>query len=379
MHRTIRWLAALLVPLIVLAVQPTAQAKKPGKNDIKQIAIIGAAAAAAEKMKPKAKPPQKAPAAPKVEIPGVPEEKPAANKKEAKKAAKEKAEAAKQAGDETFQTIAAMAKAGDVQAQYILGLAYYTGQQVKPDEKAAVEWWRQADIGGHPEAGAYVGLAYAQGLGDTLTNQEEAERRYLRAAKNGSALANVLLGIDSYNKNTPADKEKAIERFRTALQQGNPQAKAFLELITRRGTDARLNFGTNLDWNKEAKKTPLTDLYTQAGTNAFWGRIVEQDYTAAVSWWELAAKEDNATAEALLGTAYYTGRGVEQDEKKAVELFKTAAAQNEPLAQYMLGKAYLAGNVVQKNKELALKLFRAAGEAGIKDARRQADELEKRG
>ena len=70
---------------------------------------------------------------------------------------------------------------------------------------------------------------------------------------------------------------------------------------------------------------------------------------------------------------------MEQDEKKAVELFKTAATRNEPLAQYMLGKAYLAGSVVQKNKELALKLFRAAGEAGIADAKRQADRLEKEG
>jgi TPR repeat protein len=189
----------------------------------------------------------------------------------------------------------------------------------------------------------------------------------------------VLLGIDGYKTDMPADKAAAVKRFRTAAQQGNPQAKDFLQKIGQKGTDVKLDFSENLDWKKEAEKTPLTELYTQAGTNAFWGRLVAQDYAVAVRWWQLAASQDYAAAQALLGTAYYTGRGVEQDEKTAVALFKTAAAQNEPLAQYMLGKAYLTGNVVQKNKELALKLFRAAGAAGIADAQQQADRLEKEG
>jgi TPR repeat protein len=357
--------AVLLVTFVVLAALLKAQAEKSIEDDVKKIAVTGTEV---EAMNVKVKPSQ-------VDIPGVPQAKPAASKKEAKKAAREKAEAASQTADESFQKVAAMANAGDSQAQYILGIAYYTGQQVPSDEKTAVEWWRRASLGGHPDAGAYVGLAYAQGLGDMPVNEAEAERRYLRAAQNGSALANVLLGIDGYKKNTPADKAEAMQRFRTAKQQGNKPAKAFLEIITRKGTGARLDFSKNLDWKVETGKTSLAELYTRAGTNAFWGYIVEQDYTAAVSWWELAAKEDHATAQALLGTAYYTGRGVAQNETKAVMLFKTAAAKNEPLGQYMLGKAYLAGNVVQKNKELAIKLFRAAG---IADAERQAERLERR-
>lgn len=375
MRKTTQWIAVLLMLPVLLAALSKAQAETVSRDDVKKIAVVSAAAEAAGKMKSKVKPPA-APQTPKVDIPGAAQEKPA-NKKAAKKAAKEKAEAASQAADEAFEQVAAMAEAGDIQAQYILGIAYYTGRQVEMDESAAVEWWRRASIGGHPEAAAYVGLAYAEGFGGMPQNRAEAERRYQRAEQDGSALANVLLGIDGYRKNTPADKAVAIARFRTAEKQGNPQAKGFLQMIERKGTDARLDFGEKLDWKKEAGKTSLTDLYTQAGTNAFRGNIVRQDYAAAAGWWELAAKADNAAAQALLGTAYYTGRGVEQDEKKAVELFKTAAARNEPLAQYMLGKAYLAGSVVQKNKELALKLFRAAGEAGIADAKRQADRLER--
>ncbi|MCC5463800.1 tetratricopeptide repeat protein [Pelosinus baikalensis] len=378
MKKAARWMAALLPVIVVLAALPQAQAVKISQDDVKKIAVAGTAVAAVEKMKAKAKPPA-VPKTPQVDIPGASPEKPAVNKKEAKKAAREKADAAKQAADEAFGQVEAMAKAGDIQAQYILGIAYYTGRQVDTDDKAAVEWWRRASISGHPDAGAYVGLAYAEGFGGRPKNPAEAERRYLRAEQDGSALARVLLGIDGYKTNMPADKAAAVKRFRTAAQQGNPQAKDFLQKIGQKGTDTKLDFGENLDWKKEAEKTPLTELYTQAGTNAFWGRLVAQDYAAAVRWWQLAASQDYAAAQALLGTAYYTGRGVEQDEKTAIALFKTAAAQNEPLAQYMLGKAYLAGNVVQKNKELALKLFRAAGAAGIADAQQQADRLEKEG
>jgi len=369
MNNTARWTAALLAASVVLAALPPAKAETVNKDDVKKIAVVGAAASAVDKIKPKAKT-SAAPNPANVDIPDMLAGQPAG-----KKAAKQKAAAIRQAADESFQQVAAMAKAGDIQAQYILGVACYTGRQAEEDEKTAVELWRQAAFGGHPDAAAYLGLAYAKGFGDMPKNDAEARRRYLRSAQNGSVLANVLLGIEDYKNNMPADKQAAIERFRTAAQQGNSQAKAFLQIIERKGTDASADFGASLDWKKEAGKTPLSDLYTQAGTNAFWGRIVKQDHAAAVAWWELAAKEDNAAAQALLGTAYYTGRGAALDEKTAVALFKTAADKNEPLAQYMLGKAYLAGNVVQKNKELALKLFRAAGEAGIADARRQADEL----
>lgn len=120
----------------------------------------------------------------------------------------------------------------------------------------------------------------------------------------------------------------------------------------------------------------MTDLYTQAGANAFWGRIVAKDDQMAAVWWGLAALQGDATAQALLGTAYYTGRGLAKDEKIAVDLFKTVAANGEPLAQYMLGKAYLAGNVVQKNRRLALELFLAAYEAGIAEAGKEAEILQ---
>jgi hypothetical protein len=67
-----------------------------------------------------------------------------------------------------------------------------------------------------------------------MTTQEQAERRYLRAAKNGSTLANVLLG-DGNKKNTPADKAAAVSGFVRWRSRGIRRLKDFLQMITEKG------------------------------------------------------------------------------------------------------------------------------------------------
>lgn len=372
--------ALLLAVTLGMPCQPQAFAKplKMTKETVKQAAVIGAAAAGAAALSQKKPPKVKAPEAPKVEIPGMPEEAAPTDKKEAKQKAAEKEAQDQAALAEAFEKVRAMALAGDAQAQYIMGCAYYTGQQVEADDAEALAWWAKAARGGHPDADAYMGRASQEGIAGTTRHQGEANRRYLRAKEHGSALAAVWMGIEKYRTDEAQEKQAAIELFRFAAAQGNELAQAFLQKILRAGLDARQDFGRGLDWRKEAAKKSLPALCTEAGGQAFWGRAVPQSYEAAVKWWELSASCGDAQAQALMGTAYYTGRGVGQDYEKAVTLLKTAALQNEPLAQYALGKAYLEGNGVQKNKALAAQLLRAAGEAGLPNAAQKADRLEGR-
>lgn len=381
--RSLKGVAILLLVMFSFASFPIVDARKKkedlSKDDLKKVAIAAVVLAPLAAPKKKPKPPK--PEAPKVEIPGVEKPKPPENKKEvkeAKKAEKEKAANAAEAADLAFEEVKSMAEAGDMQAQYILGYAYYTGQQIEESDQEAIVWWNKAARQGHREADAYMGLAFAEGFGGSLSSEDEAIRRYKRAEKSGSAFAEVLLGIHGYQKETAEDKLVAMERFRSAASKGNPQAKIFLDAILKKGLDAKLDFGKDLEWKKEAKKTSLLALYTQAGINAFKGQIVEQNYEEAVAWWEISVECEDMKAEALLGTAYYTGRGIGKDYETAIELLKIAAAKGEPLAEYTLGKAYLEANGVKKNKDLAAKLFRAAGNAGIEEAKKMADKLEGR-
>lgn len=375
-----RSIATILILLLCLTSFHTAIAKVK-KEDLKKVAI--AAVVLPVLSPPKAQEKPKAPKAPKaevpkVEIPGLPKEETPKNKKEAKEAQKQKESQAKDAADETLAIIGEMAAAGDMQAQYILGYAYYTGQEVEESNEQALVWWQKANKQGHREADAYIGLSFAEGFGGSLQNQDEAVRRYKRAAASGSPFAELLLGIYDYQFDTAESKLSGAAHFRAAADKGNPMAKAFLEIIFKKGIDAKQDFGRNIDWKKEAKKLPLLELYTQAGINAFKGQIAEQSYEAAVKWWELSTAMGDEKARALLGTAYYTGRGIGQDYTKAIELLKLAAAKGEPLAEYTLGKAYYEGNGVQKNNDKARELFRAAGSRGIAESKKMADKLEGR-
>lgn len=297
----------------------------------------------------------------------------AASKEE--KAAKKLSEERAEAG---FKEVQKLAESGEAEAQYILGYAFYTGKSVEQSDVEALAWWNKAAKQGHREADAYVGLGYKEGFGGSLINQDEARRRFKRAAGKGSPLAQLLLGIEYYQTDLPDKKAEAAELFRLSAEKGNEIARSFLRLIMRKGFAAKQEFGKSIKWKKEAQKVDLVTLETQAGINYFKGNGAALDYGQAVKWWQIAADQEDTQAQALLGTAYYTGRGIGQDYTKAVEYLKLAAVKKDPLAQFTLGKAYYEGNGVRKNNEIAAELFRAAGNSGIDEAVKMANTLEGR-
>ena len=56
-----------------------------------------------------------------------------------------------------------MAKNGDAQAQFNLGLMYHGGLGIKRDEKEAVRWYQKAAEGGYTEAQVYLVVGYQEG------------------------------------------------------------------------------------------------------------------------------------------------------------------------------------------------------------------------
>lgn len=75
----------------------------------------------------------------------------------------------------------AAATAGDAEAQFRLGEAYYTGQGVALNEADAVKWWRPAAEQGHIKAQYRLGMALLIGRG-VEKNAVEA-REWLSRAK----------------------------------------------------------------------------------------------------------------------------------------------------------------------------------------------------
>ena len=85
------------------------------------------------------------------------------------------------------------------------------------------------------------------------------------------------------------------------------------------------------------------------------------NYSLARQWYEKAAVQGNAQAQAALGLLYHYGIGAEKDAAKADEWLKKAAAQNNTVAQITL--ALLAKERLDRNGQQWLEPAVAQGDA----------------
>ncbi len=102
----------------------------------------------------------------------------------------------------------------------------------------------------------------------------------------------------------------------------------------------------------------------ELGRRTGLGEGIEVDSTASAMWYEKAANQGMAMAQANLAYMYFNGEGVEKDLDKALEWNKKAAEQDNFTAQYMLGYMYITGSGVAKNGQEAEKWFLQAANRG---------------
>ncbi len=91
------------------------------------------------------------------------------------------------------QELTAQAEHGSVDAKYLLGLAYLSGLDRKPEQSAALQWLRSAAQSGHPGA-AFV-LAGILCLSADTEAAAEGARWLEQAARSGYQLAQDAVAI----------------------------------------------------------------------------------------------------------------------------------------------------------------------------------------
>jgi TPR repeat protein len=101
-----------------------------------------------------------------------------------------------QAGDyETaLQEWRPLAEHGDVQAQHMIGIMYFSGKGVIQDYAEAVDWYRKAAEQGLAIAQNNLGFMYWNGEG-VIQDYTEAENWLRKAAKQGYTDAQFSLGL----------------------------------------------------------------------------------------------------------------------------------------------------------------------------------------
>ena len=109
------------------------------------------------------------------------------------------------------------------------------------------------------------------------------------------------------------------------------------------------------------------------------GRGIQYDYAKAKEWFEKAAAQGHAKAQANLGDMYYSGRGVPQDYAKAKEWYEKAAAQGYDNAQLGLANIYYYGKGVPQDYAKAKAWVEKAAAQGSGMARLILTEMENQG
>ena len=129
-----------------------------------------------------------------------------------------------------YETAAA---AGDAEAQYQLGMCYYSdyylGQGVDEDMVQAFEWFRKAAEQGHAGAQFSLGTCYYSGLG-VAEDIVQGIEWYRKAAEQGNADAQYNLGVFYYTgTDVPKDEALGLKLLRQAAEQGNISAQEALK------------------------------------------------------------------------------------------------------------------------------------------------------
>ena len=266
--------------------------------------------------------------------------------------------------EKAFAKFMSAAMAGHISAQHALAECYATGQGVKKDLEAAVEWYQKAAANKNVDAQAKLGLCYLKGTGVTQ-DPVEAVKWFREAAEKGNAKAQCSLG-GCYDKGTGVVKDvtQAVEWFRRAAEQGYAKAQSNLGNCYECGDGVAKNEKIAVDWYRKAAEQGDGDAQCNLGIRYANGSGVAKNEKVAVDWYRRAAEQGDGNAQCNLGVCYSNGFGVAKNDKIAVDWYRQAAEQGYAGAQYNLGVCYANGDGVAKNDKIAVDWYRKAAEQG---------------
>ncbi len=306
----------------------------------------------------------------------------------------------------------------------MLATCYYFGRSVKQDKDKAIELYehsaklncdeamfRLSDIYlmkeenekalhyatlaaslGNIEAIDYLGYFNLKGISvkqDTTTaiNYFEIASNYLLSSK--MTLANIYY----FGEGIESDYNKAFKLYNELYEEDYEDAYKNVGVCYREGRGVEQDYKKSFEiFYHYADNYGDEFSICEVGNAYFNGCGVEENYKEAIRWFEIANKNFDYHATAMLGLSHIYGYGVEVDYDKALEYYLSISYHNillhkEMIAicyykkedykealkwceicldegstsiMFLIGKIYLLGLGVEENKELALEYLEAA-------------------
>lgn len=156
-----------------------------------------------------------------------------------------------------YKEILPLAKAGNTDAEHLLGLMYYMGRGVPQDYKLALTWHRKAALKGKADAQYVVGAMYYTGNA-VIQDHKEAVTWFRKAAEQGHPDAQQVLGLmyRYHIGGMPQDNVIAYMLWNLAAAGGSSNAAEQRSAVARGMTQEQIEEGQALSsaWKRG---TPL--------------------------------------------------------------------------------------------------------------------------
>ena len=150
-------------------------------------------------------------------------------------------------------------QAGNLEAQFQLGLAYYFGKGMKEDKEAATRWWRLAAEQGLAKAQYNLGVAYHKGEG-VAQNYAEAVKWFQNAAEQKYPEAQCSLGLAYHEgKGVAQNYAEAVKWLCRAAEQGLAEAQYNLGVVYHKGEGVVQNDAESAKWFRRAAEQGLAE------------------------------------------------------------------------------------------------------------------------
>ena len=156
---------------------------------------------------------------------------------------------------------------------------------------------------------------------------DEKIEKIKHAAEQGDAAAQYELAKTYAESGLLRNTEESMRWYRKAAENGNAEAQSVLGYMYLNGEGVAKDKAMALEWLHKAAKQDHPDAYLSLG-------LASGDANESFNYYLKAAELENTLAQGMVGERYRKGDGVDQDLEKAFEWWLKAAEQLEFSAQY---------------------------------------------
>jgi TPR repeat protein len=214
-----------------------------------------------------------------------------------------------------------------------LGIAYLDGLGVDKDPQKAITYYKMGTEKGNGYAAFNLATCYRYGKGVPV-DMKEAVRFYRISAEKGNVDAMNSIGIcyaNGLGMNIRKNIEEAIVWYDKAIEKGSGDAAFNRAEVYRKGYGIRPDEKRNISEAIRLYRFGITkgskDSYSGLGLCYLQGVGVEQDYKEGIRLLQEAINKGEIYSMFYLGDCYLKGKGVEIDLEKAMSFYEMAAKE----------------------------------------------------